>query len=292
MDDLTQFESGLRRVLWELKPYLPELVVIGGWVPHLYRRYGGFTEWKSALSRTGEVDVLVTRAIDAAGRPSIPAILEAAGFRPVGDSGPAAVWAKDPARGEMIEFLVPHVGTAKQLGGVQPLPSQPGLGALSLTDLTLLQAHTTTLDVPVTVAVAPPRTLAVRVPTLGAYAVTKAATFPKRSPIAGAAGVVTSNPKRAKDVLYLRDLMAAGDEVVARIEEDAQRIRRSSKPDREYVHYAANNLSLLFGREPTADVKAVTAMLAERDGVSVADATADVIGHLTDLREVLEGDKA
>lgn len=38
-------------VLAALRPYLPDIVLIGGWVPELYRRYGGLS-WEGRLSRT------------------------------------------------------------------------------------------------------------------------------------------------------------------------------------------------------------------------------------------------
>jgi hypothetical protein len=107
-------EQALRRVLWTLRPYLPDLIVIGGWVPHLYRRYGGFTEWKSHLSGTAEVDVLVRDAMDSSSRTPLAEILEAAGFT-TDDEGRGAVWENAPGTGEKIEFFIPHQGTHGQL---------------------------------------------------------------------------------------------------------------------------------------------------------------------------------
>jgi hypothetical protein len=36
----TDLERAFTRVLWLLREYLPDLVIIGGWVPYLYRRWG------------------------------------------------------------------------------------------------------------------------------------------------------------------------------------------------------------------------------------------------------------
>lgn len=44
MAEIERLERGVRAVLWELRDYLPDLVLIGGWVPHLHRRYGPFPE--------------------------------------------------------------------------------------------------------------------------------------------------------------------------------------------------------------------------------------------------------
>lgn len=55
----SDLECPLRQTLWVLREYLPELVLIGGWVPELYRRYGGFAGWSSRSSYTTKLDVLV-----------------------------------------------------------------------------------------------------------------------------------------------------------------------------------------------------------------------------------------
>lgn len=57
--------------------------------------------------------------------------------------------------------------------------------------------------------------LVIWLPTLGAYVVNKASTFTDRVAIRGG-----GQPKAAKDLLYLRDLMAAGHEVVEQIRQD------------------------------------------------------------------------
>lgn len=42
MTEPSRYEAALRRILHTLAPYGDDLVVIGGWVPYLYQRYGGF----------------------------------------------------------------------------------------------------------------------------------------------------------------------------------------------------------------------------------------------------------
>ena len=197
MPDQQQFEQGLRRILWALRDYLDDLMVIGGWVPHLYRRYGGFAEWRSDLSRTAEVDVLVPATLVPGGRPLVSALLHDAGFRPATEGNSAAVWENDPATGERIEFLVQHQGTARQIGRPRSLLGQERLAAIPLTDMDLMMRHTTTLHIPVTIA-SGESVLAVRVPTLGAYIATKATTFAKRQPVL-VEGRASTNPKAAKD---------------------------------------------------------------------------------------------
>ena len=36
--DLSRYEQAFQRIVFELRPYLDEIVIIGGWVPYLYKR--------------------------------------------------------------------------------------------------------------------------------------------------------------------------------------------------------------------------------------------------------------
>lgn len=148
MTDPSRLKRALRHILWELQPYLPDLVIIGGWVPHLYRKYGGFQTWTLEIPFTNEVDLLIRPPLPRVGDETIPEILEDAGFEPQGGNHAAAVWAKEPEVGEKVEFLIAHTGTARQRGQVVPVPDQEGLGAIALVGLDLLRRHTTVLRVP------------------------------------------------------------------------------------------------------------------------------------------------
>ena len=95
-DNRDVLEHALQRILWELRPYLPDVVIIGGWVPYLHRRYGPVPAWNSALSLTAEVDVLVTANLPADGRKSLAEILGGAGFKPTSSSAAAGGWRSEP----------------------------------------------------------------------------------------------------------------------------------------------------------------------------------------------------
>lgn len=114
----SRYEPALRRILWTLRPYLDEMVIIGGWVPHLYRRHGGFSSWPAGLSLTAEVDVLVERPLPPGDRPMVAEILRESGFHTDVEGAAGAVWLGDVAAGEKIEFLVPHRGTGRRQGAL------------------------------------------------------------------------------------------------------------------------------------------------------------------------------
>ena len=91
--------------------------------------------------------------------------------------------------------------------------------------------------------------------------------------------------QRDKDVLYLRDLMAAGQEVQDEIRADLRKLA-SGKVGRFSLSTALNNIDGLLHGALRPIVAEVAESLVQRDGSeSVEAARADVEGHLTDLRE-------
>lgn len=278
MTDQSTREYALRRILWLLKAYLPHVIVIGGWVPHLYRYYGGFAEWRSQLSGTTEVDVLLVDTKGLAIQAPLAELLRGAGFQSANESR-GAVWTNDRATGEKIEFFVPHVGIAMHVGTTQRIAGQTGLSAISLTDLELLAAHVHQIRVPFFVAGMSPVDVEVRVPSLGAYLVAKSATFFRRS------AALQSAPRRGKDVVYIRDVMAAGPDVTAQVERDLAEIRALGNYAVDRLRHAASQLRLL--NEATAVLDEASRELAERDGLTLNAARLDVRGHAQDLFELL-----
>lgn len=276
--DRSSFERGLQRVVSALEPYLGEIVIIGGWVPYLYRQYGGLSTWRGRLSMTQEVDVLVRSEIPPDGRDTIAETLRAAGFVATANTNTAAVWTNDPASGEKIEFLVPHAGPSRTLGQIVGVMQQPGVGAVALDRLDLLQRHTRRLRIPALDATGNTQLVEVCVPTLGAYVLNKAATFQDRRVMES--GVL--NPKRAKDLVYLQDIMGAGADVEALVHQDVVAI---SKPGRHVVSKAISSLDAVLKR--VAGVEEASRELAERDGMTREAAEAQIRGRLGDLLDVL-----
>lgn len=229
---------------------------------------------------------MVGRPLPPGERPSIPEILQGADFHPSEEIAGSAVWEGDVEAGEKIEFLVPHTGTGRQRRSVVPVTHQKGLGAIPLDRLELMRQFKHQLEIPIVTA-EQSTALGVWVPQLGAYVVNKASTFVSRRPhLAG------GNPKLAKDLLYLRDVMAAGPEVVDRIQTDLPAIRRGAGgrgSGGEQIRDAANMLRLVVEGDLQRELPEVARMLREREpGFSEDAALADIRGYLTDLLELLE----
>ncbi len=274
-------EPALHRILQEIEPYLPELIIIGGWVPYLYKWYGTNEPWQSALSFTSEVDVLAPNRLVRHARRPLRDILDDAHFRPAHAADPSAVWEGDVERGEKIEFFVVRNGPFTKTDAPIPIQDQVTIGAIPLDKLDLLQRNSAVLALPSAFPDGETRTLRVRVPQLGAYALNKCQTFNRRWSSATTEGA----QKRAKDLLYLRDLMAAGSAVVERIGYD---IASYLPAEQHEVDSALNALHLILRPPQIALLTEVGDMLAEREGINRMAARADVQGYLTDLAELLE----
>lgn len=180
----------------------------------------------------------------------------------------------------MVEFLVPHTGTARQQGDTVPIAAQGGLRAISLPGLELMRRYRRPVPIPIATD-AGEAVLDVSVPWLGAYVVNKANTFCRRSAHAG------GGSKRPKDLLYLRDVAAAGGEVLAQVERDLRRMARDRRAATE-IHNAANHLRLAVNGSHQSEVREAVAALGEREATpSEAAALAEFRGRLADLLDLL-----
>lgn len=267
-------ERRLHTVLWSLRDYLGDLIVVGGWVPQLYRRYGGLRSWRSDLSRTTEVDVVVSDRVPRSGRQPISEALETTGFAPV-DPGPSfAIWKRGDTA-DQVEFLIAHAGPARAVGSVRPVKDQEPLGAIQLPDLEMLARFTRVLEVPLETDRGS-RLVSVKVPTLGAFLVSRGAILHRRP----------SRAKNGKDLLYIHDVMTAGDDVVAMVTSDVRAMVEDSVRVCEYVEYAATHVGLAVKGERLLLTAAVGA-LAERSGADPGVARQTLKGYLTDYVELL-----
>lgn len=271
--DRVELEAGLRAVLSTLSSYLDELVLIGGWVPYLQLRYGSPSNPRAETSLTTEADLLLPSKLPRNTRPPISEILQQSEFQPIGESG--VVWSRESDRGERIEFLRHHRGIARSLGQPADVEDQPGLAAIGLSHAWVLREFTEVLKL----TSEEEEALAVRVPTLGAFLLNKANTF-------GLRGGRDDEPRAAKDLIYLRDVMAAGDRVQDRVSAD---LRAMIDPSGEQ----ASKVTRLIGRGEYHLRKVApkfhghaARILAEREGTSAIDAAAEVEGYARDLAQL------
>jgi len=100
----------LLRTLDTLKLYLEEIVIVGGWVPFLYRKYGDLPARHPSV-RTTDIDIAIPRQVTAKGRPTVDNLLSKAGYTAqiFGAYGSAVkyVLATPPTE---IEFITPEIG--------------------------------------------------------------------------------------------------------------------------------------------------------------------------------------
>lgn len=240
-------ECTIGRVMQLLRDHLSDGVIIGGWVPHAYARWGA-DPWGGRVAPTTTVDVLT-------------------GPSPSG-------WAARCPPDALITLVTPRTGPASPPGTISP------------SAVALLAAHTTTLSIPVAEPAGRAGPLEIRLPRLGAYVANQALTVVARS-----ARAMGPTPKQAKDLVYIHDVMAAGDAVRWRVENDMRKIWMSGpsiSADHRTMRAAHGNLDLVLrGTLGRALLPAAAAQLGAREGRSVPDAEARIRRALTDLSAML-----
>jgi hypothetical protein len=265
-------------LLAALEAYADDFVLIGGWVPQLYRDYGGM-HWNGKLSLTTEIDAVIRPTLLTGGRPALRSILEGAGLRPRPGTVPGTIWEHIEDGSDALELFTPLLGPIKGAAAAS-IEQQEGIAAIALPDLDLVTEFIRELHIPFE-----GRLLRIRVPTLGAYIATKAMTFAARGSTLGPSSV---SPKRGKDILYVHDMMSAGPEVRSRIENDLADIAKTKRFIGS-LRKGRNHLTLLRGSNPHPAFDDAVAMVMERDGSSAAIASAAIIGSTEDLVDILDG---
>jgi len=274
------FEGILQPILRELKDHLPHLVLIGGWVPQLHRRFGDEEGWSRDPISTVELDILLPDAPLPGGPKALSDTLLRAGFRPVDRNSPPAVWERDTTRGERIEFFLDHSGPAKKVGGVRSAQPGSGVGGLSLDGMTFLRENAVELWVPAGPASGKTEGFIVRVPSLPAYLVQKGAVFFRRS----------DRERRAKDLLYIVEIMAEGGALVERIEEGIRRFCEESAAGASVVRSARNSVFLALAQTQGDLLPLVSDALEVRYGWSTELARARAKGFLQDFVDLIPED--
>lgn len=258
----------LRRVLMPLRPYLEDVVLIGGWVPFLYLdRVGRVT------SQTIEADILVPAELPPRGRPTLAESLQEAGFSR-GSGG--AVWRGRVEEGEQIEFLVSHEGIAVREGTTRAIPGHAGVGAVSLSGLWVFLEW----NRPIPIAGTP--AMQVTVPRCGVFVANKANTFSHR-PVDGGRYL-----RAGKDLLYLFDLMGGGTQLLDEIRRDLAEFSDAGRKERLYLERALSHAKLLGAGGFRNRLTAASEILMVREGISAGEAEVWMRARMGLLVSVLE----
>jgi len=186
----------LLKTIEVLKPYLKDVVIVGGWVPLLYRRYGRIPSRHPSV-RTMDIDVAVPRHLKESGRPTIDELLSSAGYKArVYGSDVSIVKYELESPVTEIEFLTPEVGRP----GKATATVQRGLPAQALRYLQILLENTMEIDINDTVSGLDISSV-VRVPSPGAFIYQKGLTLSHR------------RAKVSKDLYYIFDLLESSTEL-------------------------------------------------------------------------------
>ncbi len=264
---MTERVRVLRRVLEPLRPYLEEVVLIGGWVPFLYLdRVGKVT------SRTIETDILLPNELPPRGRPTLGESLREAGFSP--GSG-EAVWRGRVEEGEQIEYLVSHEGIALREGTTRAIPGHPGVAAVSLSGLWVFLDWNRQIPLPGSPA------MRVRVPRCGVFVANKANTFSQRRKDGG------RYLRAGKDLVYLFDLMGGGTPLLDEIRRDLAEFSDAGRRERLYLERASSHARSLRDGGFRDRLMVANEILMVREGISAGEARVRMGGRMGLLASIL-----
>ena len=192
MDD---FARGLLKTLTVLRPYLPQIVIGGGWAPFLYYRYlAKNREHTPVLTR--DIDLMVGHQVPIVGSQTIDEILTkeaklTTAFKNL--DNPAVIHYEGTIDGVEveIEFLTDQTGSQEE----RVLIVQKGLHAEALGYVSIIVENTLLLEIDAAESAQGKGSLVVQVPKPAAYIFQKGLSFPARR----------DKQKASKDLYYIFD---------------------------------------------------------------------------------------
>jgi hypothetical protein len=221
------FDSFFMEAVTTLKPYLGDLVCIGGCANALYRYHARASDTALPYLGTNDQDWAVPQNLPQAERQPIAGLLANAGFREdkLGTSEQAVVkyLPKDHDLAADIEWLCPESGLPGGRNKSRAAPSyavQPGLMAQPLRYLELLQHRTWEIElgrIPEFVAL---RGLRIRVPNPAAYVVQKVLIRDERR----------SPQSAAKDCYYIYEVSVIFRDALAALAAESAALKENFKP--------------------------------------------------------------
>ncbi len=195
MDD---FARGLLKTLTVLRPYLPQIVIGGGWAPFLYYRYLAKNREHTPVL-THDIDFMVGHQVPIVGPQTIDEILTkeaklTTAFKNL--DNPAVIHYEGTIDGVEveIEFLTDQTGSQEE----RVLIVQKGLHAEALRYVSIIVENTLLLEIDNAESAQGDSPLIVQVPKPAAYIFQKGLSFPARR----------DRQKASKDLYYIFDILA------------------------------------------------------------------------------------
>lgn len=198
-----EFTRGLFKTLSILKPYLPQIVIGGGWAPFLYYHYL-VKNRQHAPVLTSDIDLMVSHHVPIVGPKTIDEILTVeANLETVfkNRDNPAVIHYEGTIGGVEveIEFLTDQTGPQEE----KVLVVQKGLHAEALRYVSIIVENTLMLEIDDVESAQEGSPLVVQVPKPAAYIFQKCLSFPLRR----------DNQKASKDLYYIFDILAGIPEI-------------------------------------------------------------------------------
>ena len=197
------FAHGLFKTLTILEPYLPQIVIGGGWAPFLYFHYLAKNRQHTPVL-TSDVDLMVRHQVPIVGPKTIDEILTVEAklkttFKSLDD--PAVIHYEGTIDGVEveIEFLTDQTGSQQE----KVLVVQKGLHAEALRYVSIIVENTLMLEINDVESAQGGLPLIVQVPKPAAYIFQKGLSFPLRR----------DNQKASKDLYYIFDILAGIPEI-------------------------------------------------------------------------------
>jgi hypothetical protein len=256
MPSVSRIDHGLFATLVALGDYLRDVVVVGGWVPHLYRKIWPFQNVVEPR-RTFDLDTAVRGPLPLRRRTRLDLLLAVEGYSPLlgGGSDLAAQIYQSPPHSDLlpVEFLAPLTGPRQQ-GTVE---IQQGVTAQALRYLEILLDNTFEVRLTTEAPVGSADDLTVRIPIPGAYVFHR-----------GLISQPGGSPRLGKDLYYIFETWASLPDLRGQISTEIVETRAHYR-QRWYRRFRSN-LESLFPASAGAGVLLVSEQYEAREPREIA----------------------